>query len=369
MVDPMWGPKLLRENGEPCHVSFMRVNRQLYEEGVKLLYADRTFEVIMSARGTDFLLHHYAWNDRNGTHDGANYARLIRFPFWKIGTLRITLWPVDLRFFLFHLREEIFAFLDFLQWGKLGPRQLEVRLDHGPSHLVLKPHRHEYAKSWFLKKASDSTGTGQSDIKLLMEPFTLLRDITKVAVSLPSVISYMARGDPVHPNQEVIDTIQSCLEEIIRPKASIDQAFEKMQAMNTSWWTEYLPGLRATCGKGNKHHVADSGNVKHMFGRACMCEGRVLGPEFEIIGESSRKLPYPDGSLTRNLQFRKHLPKEKMLRGEFAAEPTVAESTYTEPTTTEPSTTASKTTAPTTSAPATTAPAATQPTVTEPVTT
>ena len=328
MVDPMWGPSgFRRSDGQPCHLAFLRANKKLHAEGHHLLY-NRTFEVVISPRGTNFLEWHFVWNGRFQNLGRANYApyhdakEFTPFPFKDVRTLRFTYLPADLKYFLFHMREEAIAFCTFLRWGSKNtpdqhycPSAIEIKFDRGPGEL--SPPSTEggnmigkYTYDWDLSSAKDSTGIGRQDITLLLEPFTHLMGIHKCTILLPRVL-YVRDGVVAEPSLEVRALADQSRRKIIRPKGYNQRALHAMFAAAEGWWLEILPALRSNCGLEDHHHVVGHGNAirdgNEVLG-TCLCEGKIFGRVFEVLGEIKEELTYPEGSLENNARYRGSKP-------------------------------------------------------------
>ena len=328
MVDPMWGPTLLREDGDPCHVSILRVCKTLHKLGVNILY-DRKFQVVVSARGTDFLLHHFAWQTRGKNITENTYAPYTNFPFNKIRALQVSIWPAHLNFFLFHIQEEIIAFCRFLDWladkqnqnkrqkKPLYLRALEVefargsgwvrRMRHGTHHYW----EHMYSSGWPFSTAKDTTGAGKPDVELLLEPFIYIRDgIRDVSIIFPT--SYERGWYPPTAKentliqeptcQEVINIAHRLRLAIQSPQHRSRQSMGIMINLTNNWWRIRMAGFRWRCQQGD-HAPIDlrffTINSNPSM-RNCFCQGSIFGPDFEIFGERKRRLGYPNGRKEQN---------------------------------------------------------------------
>ena len=87
---------MLRSDGQRCHTAVLRVNRRLYDVGFHILYS-RTFEIVVSARGTDMLFRHFAFPSRGPEPCAADYHPYQHFPFHLVRKLRVSIWPADFR--------------------------------------------------------------------------------------------------------------------------------------------------------------------------------------------------------------------------------------------------------------------------------
>ena len=366
MIGPMWNPGLIRKDGGHCYLAFMRVNKQLYEDGVELVY-NRTFEVVMSARGTDFMEWHYAWKDRSEAVIPRDYRPYKDFPFSKVRTLRISVWPADLEYFLFHIQTEMVAFCKFLNWGKpwgkgqtqdIGkPRgsgkpqnikRLEISFDRKP--VIINGYEDEfddfeyrmhyswttrYNSPWNFPTAKISTGLGVSDIELLLQPFTHLRGVQKATISLPKYCvpgtkrddEEHGAGDSTDENKgllltckEVINIAEAARQAILGPKnKKTEEAFLEMSMLAAEWWTEHMPHLRSTCGERTgchpDHHDINIEALVYNEGvPKCMCVGSCFGKDFAILPQRTYKLQLPNHNGYKYDRYSDRIPVQEMVR-------------------------------------------------------
>ena len=275
--DLPWGhdwKSTLRMDTTKSNSAVLRLNRQLYEEGLPILY-DRTFEVVLSSTTKHFV--DYCWPlkelspltrseiDRKGAVGCSSLQQGQTFPFSVMRKLRITLWPTEYPTYPYSQREVITKFCEYdLQWGQLVPKSLEVNFEHGPLwSFNLSDSHNMHGDEWIFEEGADILKRLEY-LNEMLKPLTFTRGmIEEVSFSLPSHSKCpkpcsSAMRDPSCSkwHKHLADLCQSSM---LQKGPRNEKSFDQMMSVSDAWWESYKRDEDAQQ-KTNAEAAADSGN-------------------------------------------------------------------------------------------------------------
>ena len=243
------------------------------------------------------------------------------------------------------------ALCKYLQWGEVGLEALEIEFARGSGWIMYgsygDPVYHFYSSRWAFSSAWDSTKTGNTNVALLMEPFTYLRGVKNASVILPKyheeswckpgwdgerieqilqlgedsgepdisdddadserdIAPYLRRIRGGFTCPQVIDIAEASRQAILQPGPRNLKAMDAMFKLSASWFSGRLPSLRKHCHRNGSYFPINTkffrwNDSPKMVN--CMCEGGVLGSKFEVYNDKDRRLGYPSRSKEHNEKF------------------------------------------------------------------
>ena len=257
------------QNPKESYPAVLAASRQLYAEGKDILY-NKTFEIIISPGLISSIVMTKAWQsllqlasglDEKGNAVAVTYEELQKFKyrnwldgklasydyaFWKATLspdyfpyhhavkLRITMWAINTpggqspeR--LIQVRNNPVDFCDwFLQWGRHGLGDVEVKFSHGaePTGQSLDYDFYGNGYVWEFSKPISTTDKG-IDIALLLQPFMHVRGARSAKVSFP---------EDQQPCAEVLTETRACCSAMTSHEERDAETFESMVALTRHWW-------------------------------------------------------------------------------------------------------------------------------------